>query len=150
MQRGFTLIELMIVIAIVGILSSLAISAYNDYVIRAKSTELITVAASYKSDITEYYAVMGTMPTRDEIQYPTSLIRRIEFWRARDDRMVIHIYPTTLFWDGLDENVDAVLLEGIAQANGSITWACGPHSAFRYIPTKYLPSSCRAWIDDQR
>ncbi|MGZ5033842.1 MAG: pilin, partial [Usitatibacter sp.] len=62
-QQGFTLIELMIVVAIIGILAAIAIPAYQDYTVRAKVTELINAAGVCKTSIAEYYQTKGVMPT---------------------------------------------------------------------------------------
>src|SRR6202142_1670148 len=62
MQKGFTLIELMIVIAIIGILAAIAIPAYQNYTIRAQVSEGLSLADGYKTSISEYYANYGTMP----------------------------------------------------------------------------------------
>lgn len=148
-QRGFTLIELMITVAIIGILSTLAFGAYTDYTIRAKSAEILTFASSYKTDIAVSIYEKGVVPTLNEIHNPTDLIRRVEFWRPRDDRLVIHVYPTKAFWSGIDENVDAVLLEVIVQADNTLKWTCGPHSGFRQVSERYLPATCREWIDSR-
>src|ERR1019366_705770 len=63
MQKGFTLIELMIVIAIIGILAAIAIPAYQNYTIRAQVTEGVSLAAGWKTAISEYYAQNGAFPT---------------------------------------------------------------------------------------
>src|ERR1039457_3721873 len=63
-QKGFTLIELMIVIAIIGILAAIAIPAYQNYVIRAQVTEGLTLADGWKTAIAEYYAYTGNWPVQ--------------------------------------------------------------------------------------
>jgi type IV pilus assembly protein PilA len=62
-QKGFTLIELMIVIAIIGILAAIAIPAYQNYTIRSQVTEGLSLAAGWKTAISEYYAQNGAFPT---------------------------------------------------------------------------------------
>src|ERR1700750_362552 len=62
-QQGFTLIELMIVVAIIGILAAIAIPAYQDYTVRSKVTEMINAAGVCKTSVAEYYQSLGTMPT---------------------------------------------------------------------------------------
>jgi type IV pilus assembly protein PilA len=62
-QQGFTLIELMIVVAIIGILAAIAIPAYQDFTIRSKVTELINAAGVCKTSVAEYYQAKGNFPT---------------------------------------------------------------------------------------
>ena len=61
-QKGFTLIELMIVVAIIGILAAIAIPAYSDYTKRAKVTELVTAASACKASVSEYFQAQGAFP----------------------------------------------------------------------------------------
>src|SRR3954468_24517478 len=62
MQKGFTLIELMIVVAIIGILAAIAIPAYNDFTIRSKVTEVVNMAGVCKTSVAEFYQSRGTLP----------------------------------------------------------------------------------------
>src|ERR1700683_1950180 len=77
-QKGFTLIELMIVVAIIGILAAIAIPAYQNYTIRAQVTEGLNLADGWKTGIAEYYANYGTWPAQAQLTGTTVSIGKYE------------------------------------------------------------------------
>src|SRR5690554_3415874 len=82
LQKGFTLIELMIVIAIIGILAAVALPAYQDYTVRARASELVLAASAAKNTISEYALVRGTLtiPTSVAVQNITQGMVRSLTW----------------------------------------------------------------------
>ncbi|MEH6609477.1 MAG: pilin [Halioglobus sp.] len=146
-QQGFTLIELMIVIAIVGILAAIALPAYQDYVIRSKMAEPMASLAEAKTTVSEYYATNNTMPTSGAQAGLTEgqnkdIVKSIIYETATLGLITAivqdSIIPGALTSPGFS-------LSAITRSDGSIIWTCGPVTAATgaEVPIKYLPASCR-------
>jgi len=138
-QKGFTLIELMIVVAIIGILAAIAIPAYQDYIVRSKVTELVTAASACKNSVSEYYQTNNAAPADTEAagcssnttQYVTGL---------SVDNGVIEVLATATVGGGITATDGVTLTPTYASAAGTVSWACGAAGA---MPLKYLPANCR-------
>ena len=142
MQQGFTLIELMIVIAILGILMAIAIPAYTDYTVRAKASEGMNLAASPKLAIAEYRQSEGTWPTDNTaagLPAATSIAGENVRSVAVSGNIVTITYTNTA-----DPAINGKTLDLIATwATGSVVWNCKVGSASP-IEARYVPSSCRS------
>ena len=150
-QQGFTLIELMIVVAIIGILAAVALPAYQDYTVRAKMSEVMLAASACRTSITEVYQSGGSAPG-------------VNNWgcEATGTSKYVSSIATTV-----DGKV-SVTATGLGSANGVVTlvplkdattaltaadlasgpqtvfaWRCGATADGTNIPSKYLPGSCR-------
>lgn len=137
MQKGFTLIELMIVVAIIGILAAIALPAYQDYTTRAKITEAIGFAAAAKTAVSEHVL------TRDE--WPASntaagLAATISSPVVADVQVANEVITVTLSSAGLGEaGGEEFTLTG-STAGAGVSWECKPSSG---LDAKFMPSSCR-------
>lgn len=133
-QKGFTLIELMIVIAIIGILAAVALPAYQDYTIRAKASELILAAGSGKNSVSEFIIINSTFPSAGfAIQNNTSTMVSSVTYNSTTHRIVIDGVSAAA---GLGKVV-TIYLEATKNTSGGVGWTCGATAG-----TKYMPGSC--------
>lgn len=156
LQKGLTLIELMVVIAVIGILGALALPAYQDYTVRAKASEMLLAANGCKTAVTEAISsasgadVSAILPKACDSQ-TSKYVSGI----AVDGNGVITVTGNHEALRGsTSASANAIALtplqSGDTAVNGSTDggkpisgWRCGPASS-NGLPTKYLPASCKA------
>jgi type IV pilus assembly protein PilA len=138
-EKGFTLIELMIVVAIIGILAAVAIPAYQDYTKRANVTEGLGLASAAKTAVTEFYNSKGSLPTNNAsaglVATPTSIKGNAVNQVSVSPGLVTITYNTKVISNG------TLVLSAITGAGG-VQWKCKLPSGSS-IKSQWLPSSCR-------
>mgnify|MGYP001550613509 CR=1 FL=1 len=139
-QQGFTLIELMIVVAIIGILAAIAIPAYQDYTIRAQVSEGINLASGAKAAISEYFMDSGALPiTNAEAGLEASGNIRGQY---ASSVAVGALGVVTVVYSGADVNaqINGQTLTLIPSTlAGSVVWTCSRGN----LQPKHVPSACR-------
>jgi type IV pilus assembly protein PilA len=143
MQKGFTLIELMIVVAIIGILAAVALPAYQDYTVRAKVSEVILAADPTKVAVAEYYQVNNTMPFGGSVSASTQVSDYVASV-AYANTSSTTTGKITVTTSTKDSNISSKQLDftGTGASNGVVTWVCASGST-NGITAKYLPASCK-------
>jgi len=147
-QKGFTLIELMIVVAIIGILAAVALPAYQDYTVRAKMSEVILAMSACRTSITEVYQSGGTPPAANSWGCEGGSSKYVGGLATDADGVV----TATITNISADVNTKTVTLTPLAKAGTAATtaanmgsglygWVCGGTGTD--VNTKYLPGSCR-------
>ena len=162
MQKGFTLIELMIVVAIIGILAAIAIPAYQDYTIRSQVSEGLTLSADIKAGIAEFLAQTGSWPTN---LVDVGLGSNPQAKDARYVQQIDVVTGTIQITYGRDANQringNRLDLQPMVNLNGDVVWVCGnandPANAdadpgdgtdstagATTLLDKHMPASCRS------
>ena len=159
MQKGFTLIELMIVVAIIGILAAVALPAYQDYTKRAKMSEVILASSACRTSITEVYQSNSalSLPTAGNwgCESSTATSKYVGSVATDEDGGIMVTVAANSFGDATIDGMTVSLVPtgaGGAAISNTVPlsqWICGNRAvlnggtAVTTVPSKFLPGSCR-------
>jgi type IV pilus assembly protein PilA len=142
-QQGFTLIELMIVVAIIGILAAIAIPAYSDYTIRAQVSEGMTLAGGGKAAVSEYVMDQGAFPLTNAdagLSLPAQISGKYTTSVTNASGVLTIVYGGT---DAHAELSGDTLVLSAVTTQGSVIWACPAFGVAGTVLAKHRPATCR-------
>lgn len=137
-NKGFTLIELMITVAIVGILAAVALPAYQDYTIRAQVAEGLVLADGAKVVVAEYHANHGSLPADSTAAGYSGAVGKYVSSTDITNGVITATYGGSANSKLTAVNGSVFLTPTEDTTTGNLTWDCGSVT----VPQKYLPSSC--------
>ncbi|MBP7580114.1 MAG: pilin [Vogesella sp.] len=135
-QQGFTLIELMIVVAIIGILAAIAIPAYQDYTKRAHVSEGLSLAAGAKTAVSEFYSTNNTWPANNT---SAGLATNTDIKGNAVTSVTVSGSQITVAYNSKVDSTSNTLILAATASGGAITWDCKTGT----VDPKYRPSNCR-------
>ncbi|QDX82795.1 hypothetical protein B9N43_01575 [Denitratisoma sp. DHT3] len=145
-QQGFTLIELMIVVAIVGILAAVALPAYQDYTVRARVSEGLARLAEAKTSVAEYFSAQNTFaPSTASAGFNSAAAGNVTRVQCADGGTAgtCNVVEMSMNTTTIPQLASANLLQMSATlTNGMIVWRCRA-AGTNGIPTRFLPASCK-------
>lgn len=141
LQKGFTLIELMIVIAIVGLLATLAVPRYMDYTKRAKLAEVLAALDAAKLPVAEYHMTNGKLP--DSLTLPKQSSKYVANVEYKVNSTTGYVTATLQGDDAFTSTSNKLSLRGAIEGN-NLVWTCvsGDSTGATPVDAAYLPSSC--------
>lgn len=131
-QQGFTLIELMIVVAIIGILAAVALPAYQDYTVRAKVSELVLAASSHKTTVSEQAASLGTLVNSGN-DLTVAVVGKVTSGSVSDNGVITVAGSSATVGTAV-----TIVFSPSLTASGTVVWTCAG------TPSKYMSAECKS------
>ena len=145
-QRGFTLIELMMVVIVIGLLAVIAMPAYQDYSVRAKVSEAVLAISPAKTAVMDYFESQNTMPATAaqagiEANLDTKYVNSVIYVPVSSTQAIIRVSVKALGGTTAPDDTLELFGRGLPHVN---RWDCRPSTGGApQIPNKYLPADCR-------